>query len=58
MGWELGADRALMYKNDVNVPCFRSSCVELVWDYLQNLYLVGNVLWLSGAFCTLQLRAG
>lgn len=35
--WELGAERALMYKNDVNVPCFRSSCVELAWDYLQNL---------------------
>lgn len=56
--WELGAERALMYKNDVNVPCFRSSWVELAWDYLQNLYLVGNMLWLSGAFCTLQLRAG
>lgn len=57
-GWELGEDGALLYKNGVDVPCCRSSCVALAWDYPQNLYLVGNMLWLSEASCTLQLRVG
>lgn len=52
VGWELGEDGALLYKNGVDVSCFRSSCVASAWDYPQNLYLAGNKLWLSGASCT------
>lgn len=50
--WEPGEDGALLCNNSVDVPCFRSSCVALTQDCLQNLYLVGNTPWLSGASCT------
>lgn len=51
-----GEDGAWLYKNGVDVPYFRSSCVALAQDYL--VYLVGNTLWLSGASCTLHFRVG